>query len=130
MEAYEKVGSAGWKNKKIQQTQHPEVTEMLDLWVEKALASKIHLTGNIIRQKWIDFADQLAITQDDCLKLSNGWLTSYKSQMGIKEFRRHDEAGGVDMVAVEAERAQLKEIIDGYKPCDTYNMDETGLFYV
>ncbi len=78
MEAYEKAGSAGWKNKRIRQTQHPEVTEMLDLWVEKALAAKIHLTGDIICQKWTDFADQLAIPQDDRLKLSDGWLTSYK----------------------------------------------------
>lgn len=37
--------------KRVYQTQHPEVTEMLDLWVSKAMADKLLLTGEVLRQK-------------------------------------------------------------------------------
>ncbi|KAF9228943.1 hypothetical protein BS17DRAFT_805636 [Gyrodon lividus] len=39
------------------QTQHLEVTEMLELWVSKAMADNLLLTGDILRQKWKDFAN-------------------------------------------------------------------------
>ncbi|KIK92072.1 hypothetical protein PAXRUDRAFT_71509, partial [Paxillus rubicundulus Ve08.2h10] len=44
--------------KRVRQTQHPKVTEMLDLWVSKAMADKLLLTGEVIRQKWKAFADR------------------------------------------------------------------------
>lgn len=62
----------------MHQTQHPEVTEMLDLWVSKAMADKILLTGEVLRQKWKEFADLAAIPEDEQLCLSEGWLTRYK----------------------------------------------------
>ena len=130
MAKYEKADVAERKNKKMRQTQHPEVTEMLDLWVRKVKVAKIHISGDILQQKWMDFANQLGIPEDECLKLSDGWLTSYKAPMGLKEFKQHGNAASVNMTTVEEERKRLKEIIAGYAPHDTYNIDETGFFYV
>ncbi|KAF8545635.1 hypothetical protein OG21DRAFT_1528359, partial [Imleria badia] len=67
------IGSKMKQN--VCQTQHPEVTEMLDLWILKAMADEILLTGKVLRQKWTEFANLAAISEDKRLCLSAGWLT-------------------------------------------------------
>ncbi len=65
--------------KHVQQTQHPDVTEMMDLWVVKAMENGIDLTGEVLRQKWMTFANFAGIPKDECLHLSNGWLARFKA---------------------------------------------------
>ncbi|KAJ7831605.1 hypothetical protein B0H14DRAFT_3713286 [Mycena olivaceomarginata] len=67
------VGAAA-KVKRIWQTQHPEVSEMLDLWAEQAMACDVMLTGEVLRQKWTQFADLVGVPEDERLNLSDGWL--------------------------------------------------------
>jgi hypothetical protein len=38
---------------------------MMDLWVSKALGDKLVLTGEVLQQKWIKFADLASIPQED-----------------------------------------------------------------
>jgi len=117
--------------KRTRQTEHPEITEMMDLWVSKAMGDGIPLTGEILRQKWNSFADMAGIHQDERLKLSNGWLGCFKARNGLKEMRRHGEAASANANTVTAERKRIQELIKkyGYQRRDIYNMDETGLFY-
>lgn len=117
--------------KRVKQVEHPEVDEMLELWVAKAMSDGIHLNGEIIRQKWKYFADLVGIPEDDRLNLSEGWLTGFKKRCGLKEFKRHGEAGSVSAADVEKERARIRELIQkyGYRLRDIFNMDETGLFW-
>ena len=61
--------------KRVRQTVHPEVTEMLDLWVSKAMANKLLLTGEVLRQKWRCFANLAGVPEDKWLQLSDGWLS-------------------------------------------------------
>jgi len=56
-------------------SEHPEVSEMMYLWVSKAMGDGILVTGEVLHQKWNAFADLVGIPQEDRLKLSNGWLT-------------------------------------------------------
>lgn len=118
--------------KRARQTEHPEVTEMLDLWITKAMGDGIALTGEVLRQKWTVFADMVGVPDDERLNLSEGWLTSFKARHGLKDMKRHGEAGSVVDTDVEQERKRMKECIaaSGYAPRDIFNMDETGLFYV
>jgi len=117
--------------KRVRQTEHPEVTEMMYLWVSKAMGDGILLTGEILRQKWNAFANLVGIPDDDRLKLSNGWLKCFKDRNGLKETRRHGEAGSARVETVERERKRMQELIKkyGYELRDIFNMDETGLFY-
>jgi hypothetical protein len=39
------------------QTQHPKVTKMMDLWVVTALENKVLLTGDVLCEKWVSFAN-------------------------------------------------------------------------
>ncbi len=117
--------------KRARQTEHPEVSEMMYLWVSKAMGDGILVTGEVLRQKWNAFADLVGILQEDRLKLSNGWLARFKERNGLKEMKRHGEAASANADTVETERKRIQELIKkyGYRLRDIFNMDETGLFY-
>jgi hypothetical protein len=117
--------------KRVRQTQHPEVTEMMDLWVARAMESGIDLTGEVLRQKWTGFADLAGIPEDERLHLSDGWLARFKARHNLKNRKRHGEAASADPKAVEQDQQRLRNLImeHGYRLRDIFNMDETGLFY-
>ena len=117
--------------KRAQQTQHPEVTKMMDLWVSKAMSNNIILTGKVLRQQWTKFADLMGIPEDDRLSLSDGWLARFKARNGLKEFKRHGEAASASSETVEREKQRIQELLKEYgvELRDVFNMDETGLFY-
>ncbi|PPQ75267.1 hypothetical protein CVT25_000840 [Psilocybe cyanescens] len=58
----------------------------------------------------------------------DGWLASFCKAYKIKEYRRHGEAGSVDLGAVEAERKRVEELSKKYAPKDRFNGDESSLF--
>jgi hypothetical protein len=117
--------------KRAKQTENPEVNEMLELWVTKAMSDGIHLNGEVLRQKWKCFADLAGVPDDERLTLSEGWLSAFKRRCGLKEFKRHGKAGSANPVDVEQERERMRALITryGYPLKDVFNMDETGLFY-
>jgi len=119
------------QTKRIQQTLHPEVTEMMDLWVSKAMEVRILLSGEVLRQKWKQFADLAGIPEDERLNLSEGWLTRFKDRNGLKQFKRHGEAGSADPEQVAKEKQRIQELVEkyGYRLRDIFNMDETDLFF-
>ncbi|KAF8229004.1 hypothetical protein L208DRAFT_1214064, partial [Tricholoma matsutake] len=123
--------SGGHTAKRAHQTQHPEVTKMMELWVSKAMAESVLLTGEVLRQKWTKFADLAGVPQDEHLNLSDGWLSCFKARTGLKQFKRHGNAASADLEAVKREQKRVQELIDkyGYELRDIFNMDETGLFY-
>jgi len=120
-----------WTTKRARQTEHPEVSEMMYLWVSKAMGDGILLTGEVLRQKWTKFANLAGIPEDERLKLSNGWLGRFKERNGLKEVKRHGEAGSSNAETVEKERKRMQDLIreSGYELRNIFNMDETGLFY-
>ena len=50
------------------------------------MSDGITLTGDVIWQKWGDFADCVGIPEDERLQLSDGWLASFKAWNGLKSF--------------------------------------------
>jgi Tc5 transposase DNA-binding domain len=117
--------------KRAKQTEHPEINEMLELWIAKAMSDNIQLSGEIIRQKWNRFADLMGVPSDSRLHLSDGWLDSLKKRCGLKNFKRHGEAGSAKPNDIQHERKRVSELIQTYNyPLkDVFNMDETGLFW-
>ena len=63
-------GESACQAKHIKQTVHPEVTEMMELWVSKAMQARILLTGEVLWQKWRQFVDLAGIPEDEWLTLS------------------------------------------------------------
>ena len=129
--AYEADGGVARLAKRVSTTLHPQVTEMLELWIEMACEDGLILTGEIIRQKWRSFADLAKIPPDERLVLSEGWLTRLKERIGLKEMKRHGNAASAHLNTVEKARQRIKTLIQqsGFTARNIFNMDETGLFY-
>jgi hypothetical protein len=108
---------------------------MLELWVSKAMAENLLITGEVLHQKWSKFADLAGVPKDEHLILSDGWLSRFKTRNGLKQFKRHGEAGSADPEVIRTERSRLQKLMEeliqehGYTLKDIFNMDETGLFY-
>ena len=83
---------------------------MMDLWVSKAMNDKPLLTGQVLCQKWSMFADLVGIPEGDKLKLSDGWLTRFKARNGLKDIKRHGEAGSSGAETVENERKWVQGV--------------------
>lgn len=117
--------------KRARQTENPEVTEMLELWIAKAMSDDIALSGEIIRQKWKRFADLVGVPEDERLALSDGWLAGVKKRCGLKNYKRHGEAGSAKAEDVAKERERVSKVIAKHKfqLKDIFNMDETGLYW-
>jgi len=115
----------------IHQTQHPDMTEMLELWVVKVIRDKVLITGEVLWQKWTKFADLVGIPEDEHLNLSEGWLVHFKARNGLREFRHHGKAASADPERVEREKKCVQELIKkyGYELRDISNMDKSQLFY-
>ena len=103
----------------------------MDLWVSKAMEVRILLSGEVLHQKWKQFADLAGIPEDERLNLSEGWLTRFKDRNGLKQFKRHGEAGSADPEQVAKEKQRIQELVEkyGYRLRDIFNMDETDLFF-
>ena len=98
--------------KQIRQTLHPEVTDMLDLWVSKAMADGLLLTGEVLCQKWRTYADMVGVPTDEQLSLSEGWLTWYKLRVGLKQMKRHGEAASAQSDTVNKEQLRLQTLVN------------------
>jgi hypothetical protein len=98
----EQQGRAG-NAKRVKQVEYPEVDDMLELWIAKAMRDRIHLSGEIIRQKWTHFADLTKIPVYERLALSDGWLAALKKRCALKEFKRHGEADSANLADIEAD---------------------------
>jgi hypothetical protein len=78
-------GESTHQAKHVQQTIHPEVTEIMELWVSKVMQARVLLTGEVLHQKWKQFVDLTGIPEDEWLHLSEGWLTRFKERNGLKQ---------------------------------------------
>jgi hypothetical protein len=103
-EAYGADSGVARLAKRVSTTRHPQVTEMLELWITMACEDGLILTGEIICQKWRSFADLAEVPQDERLVLSEGWLSWLKEQKGLKEMKQHGNAGSTHMDTVEREQ--------------------------
>jgi hypothetical protein len=116
---------------RVKKEAHPKqrrVDQALKAWVDQALVAGMNLTGEVLRNRYRRFATKLKVPEKDWPNLSDGWLTAFKKQNGLKEYKRHGEAASSGVETVEAERERCRKINALYKPEDIENLDETGLF--
>jgi len=105
----------------------PDVERALVLWVSHMLEKKETVSGPMLREKRKRFEILLSVPDDQQLT-GEGWVASFCATYKLKEYRRHGEAGSVDLEAVEVERKRLQTLTETFKPRDRWNFDETSLF--
>lgn len=103
-----------------------ELNTLVLKWFEQARAKNLPLSGPIIQEKALQFAQQLQLTE---FKASNGWLDSFKDRNNIGFFKISGESADVDIDVVDTYKHRLPDIVLGYEPKDIFNCDETGLFF-
>ncbi|KAH6948683.1 hypothetical protein HPB50_025856 [Hyalomma asiaticum] len=88
LDAVEKV-SAG-KQKNFRDGSHPKLEEALNMWLSAAVAKRIPVSGNLLRQK----AEMLPLRMDiNGFKFSNGWLWNFKKRYDLSFKRMCGESG-------------------------------------
>ncbi|CAG8533179.1 24696_t:CDS:2 [Cetraspora pellucida] len=86
---------------KIVGPKFPQVEKALEMWVGTAEQQQLTLIGDVIRQKALQFAKLLNVSEDE-FKASQGWLIRFK---------------------------ELQNILEGYEPYNIFNTDECSLYY-
>lgn len=71
----------------------------------------VNILGDLIKSKSKLILKQLYLSAEK-FEFANGWLDRFKTQFGIKSFRRFGESGSVDMVVVEDARPILRQLLD------------------
>ncbi|XP_064475854.1 tigger transposable element-derived protein 6-like [Ornithodoros turicata] len=65
----------------------------------------------------------------DAFQSSRGWLHRFKQPHVIRHYTTHREAASVDEAVVEAGKTAMRRTLQNFNRDDTYNMDETSLFF-
>ncbi|CAG8774375.1 4514_t:CDS:1, partial [Cetraspora pellucida] len=113
---------------KIVGPKFPQVEKALEMWVGTAEQQQLTLTGDVIRQKALQFAKLLNVSEDE-FKASQGWLTRFKVRIGLRNHHIHGEAGSAPIDLLPQFREKLQNILEGYEPHNIFNTDECGLCY-
>ncbi|POW22340.1 hypothetical protein PSHT_01402 [Puccinia striiformis] len=115
--------------KRLRAVSYPQVEEALNKWMKQAMHLNLTVTGEVIKEKWRDFAWLAGIPSEEWLSLSSGWLDSYKMRHQIKSYLKHGEGASVDLVVLEEEVERIKKITSKFELKNIFNMDKTGLFF-
>jgi hypothetical protein len=99
----------------------------LVLWVWHMEEKGEQINGSMLVKKRKRFEERMNVPETEWLT-GEGWLTPFKKAWKIKEFRRHGEAGSVDLRLVEEECKHVQKILSVFAPKDLWNFDETSLF--
>ena len=98
-------------------------------WILRCQQSRVALSWQIIQKKAEHFADLLQLPASQRVNFSDGWMEKFLSRNELRSIKMNGESGSADHEAIEKALPMLKATIARYKPCDVFNMDETGLFY-
>ena len=80
----------------------PDVEKALIIWVLDMEHKGETVNGPMLITKHHRFEDMLNVPEIERLN-GNAWVPSFCNAHGIREHKRHGEAGSVDLTAVEAE---------------------------
>ena len=121
------TGQLGAKRQKLSVGKHGSIDKAVYKWFINARERNVPIGGYIIREKALDFAKELNITD---FKASDGWVDRWKNRHNVL-FRA---ISGEEMLCTEEMTASwaqthLPTILSRYDLRDIYNADESGSFY-
>jgi hypothetical protein len=104
-----------------------QLEDALWLWASSVLDRGLDLTGDIIKQKALFYAERMGFAD---FKGSDGWLTGFKRRCKLVQVVKHGEAASApNQELVDEERQSIQEELTRWKLDDVFNADETGLFW-
>ena len=94
--------------------------------------NKAVITGEILKNQARKLQDTLPQYEGkEKPKFSNGWLDGFKKQFKIKEYVQYSEVASTEINTPNAiaQMEKVRGLAIEYGPRDTFNMDETSLFW-
>lgn len=121
------TGQLGAKRQKLSVGKHDSIDKAVYKWFMNARERNVPIGGYIIREKALDFAKELNITD---FKASDGWLDRWKNRHNVV-FRAisGEERSCTEEMTASWAQTHLPTILSRYDLRDIYNADEFGLFY-
>lgn len=119
-------GSVNSRAKRLRTAKHEDIESRLLTWFNHMRAENIPLSGPLIKEKALEIAENLGITDFEC---SNGWLWRFQQRFRISSQKVCGEANKVDEETANEWISEFEENSKNYHPRDKYNLDETGLFF-
>ena len=107
-------------------SEYADLNDALYQWYQLCVQRNIYPDGSLLAEKAMTIAERLGHTD---FKASNGWLHRWKVRNNIKQRTISGESGDVRSDTDESWRERLPQILEGYKPEDVWNVDETGCFW-
>lgn len=86
----------------------------------------MYVSGRMIQEKALMYAKELGYSS---FSGSNGWLDRWQKRHNVRIAVLSGESADVDPAVVDDWSKRLRSICTGYRLEDTFNADETGLFY-
>jgi hypothetical protein len=123
----QKCGNACKKRKTGKESTFAELETVIFTWYQQARASNIPIDGTILREKAKIIAAQLNMYY---FSVSSGWLSRFKVRHCLVFKKLAGENADVSVKSTDAWLKSLPYLLEDYEPCDVYNADETGLFFV
>ena len=121
------TGQLGAKKQKLSVGKHDSIDKAVYKWFMNARERNVPIGGYIIREKALDFAKELKITD---FEAADGWLDRWKNKHNVvfRAISGEEKSCTEEMTASWAQ-AYLPTILSRYDLRDIYNADEFGLFY-
>jgi hypothetical protein len=126
------------KDKNKLESKRTSAGDWLDLegalfeWQQRMQKNKAVITGEILKNQAGKLWDSLPQYEGkEKPKFSNGWLDGFKKRFKIKEYVQHGEAASADINTPDAitQMEKVRGLAAEYGPYNTFNMDETSLFW-
>ena len=96
-------------------------------WFVQVRETKLPVTSHLLKEKAEKFAAAFGLDDFQC---SNGWIDHFKQRHDLKFKSLSGKKGEVNLeMTSNWIKDVLPKLIQGFKPRDIYNADETGLFY-
>jgi hypothetical protein len=116
------------KVKRFRQAEHPELEKCLFTWFVQCREKQVPISGPVLQKKAEQFARKMNIPIEN-FAASNGWLGNFKKRHDLHFKSVCGESAAVDTEKCDAWKSELPTLLKNYRPEDTFNADETGLFF-
>lgn len=112
--------------KKMRKATLSDVDEAMSHWLSQVRSMNVPLSGPIVREKALKFAQQLGHKD---FKASEGWLNSFRQRHNIVYKTVNGEGNAAPMEDVNTWKEGLPALLSEYEEKDVFNLDETALFF-
>jgi hypothetical protein len=110
----------------VRQSNYPNLEEALLIWIKQMRGNRVPLSTQLILKKASDF---VALLGYEKFMASNGYFQRFKSRWRLSFATERGESESVNEDVMNGWKQKLQEMLKDVDLKNTYNVDESGLFW-